>query len=81
LPLIAVLLCQEVTSLIDHPFRISVRADQISKVFRVVDLEIRHCLICDEVFTRQAARAHADTACFPSQRSFELVGENKDANR
>jgi len=39
--------------LIHHPFRTSVRSDKIGKVFRVLDLDMRRCLICDRVFTRQ----------------------------
>jgi len=40
--------------------------DQIGKVFIVVSQDVRRCLICDCVFTRQAAAEHAGTVCYPS---------------
>jgi len=65
----------------DHPIRTSVRSDRIGKVFCVLDRDMRQCLICDGLFTRQAAPLHSVTACFPSQRSFELVRKTNNANR
>jgi hypothetical protein len=31
---------------------------------------MRQCLICDGVFTRQGAAAHADAVCHPRKRKF-----------
>jgi len=65
----------------NRPNRAGVRSDQIGKVFCILGQDMRQCLICDEVFARQAAATHANTACLPSQRSFDRVGEIKNANR
>jgi hypothetical protein len=37
--------------------------DTIGKVFRVLDENLRLCLICDEVFTAQGAAEHANVGC------------------
>ena len=42
-----------------------ISADQIGKVFIVVGQDMRQCLICDGVFTRQSAAEHAKVACYP----------------
>jgi len=39
--------------------------DKIGKVFCVLNENLRLCLICDEVFTRQGAAEHANVACSP----------------
>ncbi len=39
--------------------------DQIGKVFLVVGQDVRQCLICDGVFTRQAASEHSTVLCMP----------------
>jgi len=39
--------------------------DKIGKVFRVLDGNLRLCLICNEVFTRQGAAEHAKRVCYP----------------
>lgn len=41
-------------------------ADQIGKVFKVVSQDMRQCLICDQLFTRQASAEHADVVCYPT---------------
>lgn len=41
----------------------SIRTDQIGKVFIVVGQDVRRCLICEGVFTRQAASEHAGVVC------------------
>lgn len=63
------------------PIEISVRSDRIGKVFCVVSRGVGQCLICDGLFTSRAAAVHTNTQCFPWQRSFDRVGETKDANR
>ena len=39
--------------------------DSVGKAFRVLDDSLRLCLICEEVFTRQGAAAHAKALCLP----------------
>jgi hypothetical protein len=48
----------------------SVRLDQTGKAFMVLCQGMRQCLVCDEIFTRQAAAAHAVTVCYPRDRRF-----------
>jgi hypothetical protein len=43
----------------------SIRTDQIGKVFIVVGQELRQCLICEGVFTRQASSEHSMVLCMP----------------
>jgi hypothetical protein len=38
--------------------------EKVGKVFRVLDENLRLCLICDEAFTRQGAAEHATAACY-----------------
>ena len=42
-------------------------ADRVGKVFIVVGQDVRRCLVCDGLFTRQAAAEHATTVCHPSE--------------
>jgi hypothetical protein len=42
--------------------------DRIGKVFVALDHGMRKCLVCDQVFTRQAASKHADVVCFRRKR-------------
>ncbi len=37
--------------------------DQIGKVFRAVSRDVRQCLVCEQLFTRQAASEHALVNC------------------
>jgi len=39
--------------------------DKMGKVFSVLDENLRLCLICDEVFTRQGAAQHSFERCCP----------------
>ena len=39
--------------------------DNVGKAFRVLNENLRLCLICDEVFTRQGAGEHAKRVCYP----------------
>ena len=41
----------------------SVLSDRIGKVFIVVSQDLRKCLICEQVFTRQAASEHSTVPC------------------
>jgi len=50
--------------------------DRIGKPFLVMAGNIRKCLVCDELFTRQEAPRHSRVVCYPQQPD-----ENSDANR
>jgi hypothetical protein len=39
--------------------------DNVGKAFRVLNENLRLCLICDKVFTRQGAAEHAKKVCYP----------------
>ena len=43
----------------------STHTDQIGKVFLVVGLDVRRCLVCEQFFTRRASAEHAKVVCFP----------------
>jgi hypothetical protein len=37
--------------------------DHIGKVFHAVSRDVRQCLVCEQIFTRQAASEHALVNC------------------
>ena len=39
--------------------------DRVGKVFEVFVYDTRRCLVCERLFTRDAARAHAEVSCNP----------------
>ena len=45
--------------------------DSVGKAFRVLDDNLRLCLICEGVFTRQGAAGHANVACYPRTKESE----------
>jgi len=45
----------------------STRTDRTGKVFFVVGQDVRRCLVCEQLFTRQAASEHAKVACHSVQ--------------
>ncbi len=45
--------------------------DSVGKAFRVLDDNLRLCLICEEVFTMQGAAEHARVACYPRTKESE----------
>lgn len=51
----------------------SIHIDQIGKVFAVVGQDVRQCLICDCVFTRQEASAHANVMCMPDANRYGVA--------
>jgi len=53
----------------------------IGKIFVALGQDMRQCLICDGVFTRQGAAAHAGVACQPSEGNSKLAGESEYADR
>jgi hypothetical protein len=42
-----------------------VQDDRVGKPFLVVHQNARKCLVCERIFTRQAAPQHAQVVCFP----------------
>jgi hypothetical protein len=42
-------------------------------VFAVVGQDVRQCLICDCVFTRQEASAHANVMCMPDANRYGVA--------
>jgi hypothetical protein len=57
------------------------RSDRVGKVFVALSQDMRQCLICDGVFTKQGSAAHADAACHPSEGNSRLEGESEYADR
>lgn len=56
----------------------SSRADQIGKIFFTLSQDMRQCLICDGVFTKQGAAAHNGVACHPPKGTEKInmqIGE------
>ena len=53
----------------------------IGKIFVALSQDMRRCLICDGVFTTQAAAAHAGTICCPSEGNSETKTRSEYANR
>jgi hypothetical protein len=39
--------------------------ETVGKVFVVVSDDTRRCLVCEQLFTRQASREHSMTVCYP----------------
>ena len=53
----------------------------IGKIFVVLRQDMRQCLICDGVFTRQSAAGHAGTVCHPSEGDSGIYGGSDHADR
>jgi hypothetical protein len=53
----------------------------IGKVFIALGKGMRQCLICDGVFTKEGAAAHAGAPCHPSEGNSELEVESEYADR
>lgn len=47
----------------------STTSEQVGKVFLALAKDLRQCLVCDGLFTREAAAKHAGTTCFPKRQS------------
>lgn len=43
----------------------TVALERVAKVFIVVGNDIRRCLICEKLFSRQASFEHSRTICYP----------------
>lgn len=44
------------------------QTDQVGKVFIIVGLSVRKCLVCEELFTRRSASEHATVPCVPGTK-------------
>ena len=53
----------------------------IGKIFVALSQGMRQCLICDGVFTRLSAAAHAGAPCHQSEGDSGLEGESEYADR
>jgi len=51
--------------------------DRVGKVFTVLPGHMRRCLVCERIFTRQAAANHAVALCMPRIK----IKRSNDANR
>ena len=63
------------------PMQQSRNDELVGKIFVALSQDMRRCLICDGVFTKRGAAAHADAVCHPPKGNSELDGENQYANR
>jgi hypothetical protein len=45
----------------------------VGKIFVALSQDIRQCLTCDGVFTRQGAADHSDTYCFQTANVLSLA--------
>jgi hypothetical protein len=63
------------------PMQQSRNDELVGKIFVALSQDMRRCLICDSVFTKQGSAAHADAVCHPPKGNSELDGENQYANR
>jgi len=45
---------------------LAARIDKVGKVFRVEEGMRRRCMVCEKLFTRQAATEHAKVTCYPT---------------
>jgi hypothetical protein len=52
-------------------------AGRIGKVFMVVSHDVRRCLVCGEMFTKQAAAEHTNLACSPTNRTNRFTCDAK----
>ena len=50
--------------------------DRIGKPFLVMAGNVRKCLVCEALFTRQEAPQHSRVVCYPPEPE-----ESRDANR
>jgi hypothetical protein len=46
-------------------------SEQVGKVFLALAKDLRQCLVCDGLFTREAGAKHAGATCFPKRQSSE----------
>jgi len=53
----------------------AITSDRIGKVFMVVGQDVRRCLICEEMFTRQAAAEHTNLVCSPTKRTSKVTSD------
>ena len=54
-----------------HTFKligVEAKDESEGKVFLVVSVDTRRCLVCDELFTRQGSFQHSMVICHPSAK-------------
>jgi hypothetical protein len=54
------------------------RTDQVGKVFVVVGQRVRKCLVCEELFTRQASAEHSKVICYPVVPDVRPIGKTNE---
>jgi hypothetical protein len=47
----------------------STNSEQVGKVFLALAKDLRQCLVCDGLFTREAGAKHASIPCCPPTKS------------
>jgi hypothetical protein len=57
----------------DNPMKPAavVQSDVVGKPFLVLGQGVRKCLVCEQLFTRKEAPAHAKVICYPRTCEFE----------
>jgi len=56
---------------LDHTFRqggVAAKDESAGKVFIMIDLDTRKCLVCDQLFTRQGSFQHSMVTCYPTTK-------------
>ena len=43
-----------------------IATDLVGKVFQLIGKDVRRCLVCDCLFSRQSAARHAGNMCLPA---------------
>lgn len=55
----------------EHTFKqigVAAKDESVGKVFIVVNIDTRKCLVCDQLFTRQESFHHSMVACHPTTK-------------
>jgi len=56
---------------LDHTFRqggVAAKDESVGRVFFVIDLDTRKCLVCDQLFTRHGSFQHSMETCYPTTK-------------
>ena len=56
-----------------------IRLDQIGKAFVVVSEDVRKCLVCDDLFSRQASCEHPKVARYPYVPYVQPIGNQNSS--
>jgi len=55
----------------NHTFKVSgvaAKDESVGKVFLVISVDTRKCLVCDQLFTREDSFQHSMVTCYPSTK-------------